>query len=154
MLVQVMATGLCRSDWHAWAGHDDDVVFPHVPGHELAGIVVDTGPDVRRWRPGDRVTVPFVCGVAGASSVVPDRPGLPAPDAARLHPLGSFAEYVALHAADVNLVVVPWRRSSSRPQPASAALRDRPSGARPSRPCPAKASGRRSSAPAVSGSAR
>ncbi len=108
VLVQVMATGLCRSDWHAWAGHDDDVVFPHVPGHELAGIVVDTGPDVRRWRPGDRVTVPFVCGCgrcefcrAGQAQVCPHQtqPGF-------TH-WGSFAEYVALHAADVNLVAVP-----------------------------------------------
>ena len=23
VVVEVRATGLCRSDWHAWAGHDD-----------------------------------------------------------------------------------------------------------------------------------
>ncbi len=108
VVVQVMATGLCRSDWHAWAGHDDDVVFPHVPGHELAGIVVGVGSQVRQWRPGDRVTVPFVCGCgrcdycrAGDAQVCPHQtqPGF-------THG-GSFSEYVALHAADVNLVAVP-----------------------------------------------
>lgn len=108
VVVQVLATGLCRSDWHAWAGHDDDVTFPHVPGHELAGIVVEVGSEVRRWRPGDRVTVPFVCGCgrceycrAGDAQVCPHQtqPGF-------TH-WGSFAEYVALHAADVNLVAVP-----------------------------------------------
>lgn len=108
VVVQVLATGLCRSDWHAWAGHDDDVTFPHVPGHELAGVVVDAGSEVRRWAPGDRVTVPFVCGCgrcehcrAGDAQVCPHQtqPGF-------TH-WGSFAEYVALHAADANLVAVP-----------------------------------------------
>jgi D-arabinose 1-dehydrogenase-like Zn-dependent alcohol dehydrogenase len=108
VVVRVMATGLCRSDWHAWAGHDDDVVFPHVPGHELAGVVVEVGAGVARWRVGDRVTVPFVCGcgrcawcLAGDAQVCPDQqqPGF-------TH-WGSFAEEVVLHAADANLVALP-----------------------------------------------
>jgi D-arabinose 1-dehydrogenase-like Zn-dependent alcohol dehydrogenase len=108
VVVQVMATGMCRSDWHAWAGHDDDVVFPHVPGHELAGVVAEVGAEVRRWTVGDRVTVPFVCGCgrcewcrAGEAQVCPDQqqPGF--------SHWGSFAEYVALHAADTNLVAIP-----------------------------------------------
>jgi D-arabinose 1-dehydrogenase-like Zn-dependent alcohol dehydrogenase len=53
--VKVMATGLCRSDWHAWAGHED-ITFPHVPGHELAGIISEVGAGVVSWRVGDRVT--------------------------------------------------------------------------------------------------
>jgi alcohol dehydrogenase len=108
VVVQVLATGLCRSDWHAWAGHDRDVRLPHVPGHELCGLVVETGPDVVGWRAGDRVTVPFVCGcgrcewcAAGQSQVCPDQtqPGF--------SHWGSWAEYVVLHAADTNLVAVP-----------------------------------------------
>ncbi|OLT40249.1 alcohol dehydrogenase [Serinicoccus sp. CNJ-927] len=107
VVVEVRATGLCRSDWHAWAGHDD-LAYPHVPGHELAGVVVEVGPDVRRWRAGDRVTVPFVCGCGGCewcrrgeAQVCPhqQQPGF-------THH-GSFAEQVALHAADTNLVAVP-----------------------------------------------
>jgi alcohol dehydrogenase len=107
VVVEVHATGLCRSDWHAWAGHDDGVALPHVPGHELVGVVVGVGADVRRWRVGDRVTTPFVCGCGtcewcrdGQAQVCPDQtqPGF-------TH-WGSFAEYVALHAADANLVAV------------------------------------------------
>ncbi|KRE38880.1 alcohol dehydrogenase [Janibacter sp. Soil728] len=107
VVVQVMATGMCRSDWHAWAGHDD-IAWPHVPGHELAGIVTEVGAGVERWRVGDRVTVPFVCGcgrcqwcAAGEAQVCPDQeqPGF-------TH-WGSFAEQVALHAADTNLVAIP-----------------------------------------------
>jgi alcohol dehydrogenase len=99
---------MCRSDWHAWAGHDDDVTFPHVPGHELAGVVAEVGGEVRNWTVGDRVTVPFVCGCghcewcrSGNAQVCPDQqqPGF-------TH-WGSFAEYVQLHAADTNLVALP-----------------------------------------------
>ena len=62
VVVRVEATGLCRSDWHGWMGHDPDIrAFPHVPGHELAGVVEAVGPEVRKWAPGARVTVPFVC---------------------------------------------------------------------------------------------
>ena len=108
VVVRVMATGMCRSDWHAWAGHDQEIVCPHVPGHELSGTVVEVGAGVRHWQVGDRVTVPFVCGCgrcewcrAGDAQVCPDQhqPGF-------TH-WGSFAEYVALHAADANLVAVP-----------------------------------------------
>jgi alcohol dehydrogenase len=107
-VVRVVATGMCRSDWHAWAGHDDDVAFPHVPGHELAGDLVEIGAGVTGWEVGDRVTVPFVCGcgrcewcMTGNAQVCPDQeqPGF-------TH-WGSFAEYVALHAADSNLVALP-----------------------------------------------
>ena len=31
-LIKVEATGLCRSDWHGYAGHDSDIALPHVPG--------------------------------------------------------------------------------------------------------------------------
>nr|BFE95817.1 hypothetical protein GCM10020185_63530 [Pseudomonas brassicacearum subsp. brassicacearum] len=59
VVVQVLGTGVCRSDWHGWKGHDPDIRLPHVPGHELAGIVAEVGRDVTRWKVGDRVTVPF-----------------------------------------------------------------------------------------------
>ena len=61
ILVRVAATGVCRSDWHAWLGHDP-VPLPMVPGHEFAGEVAAVGAGVTRWHVGDRVTVPFACG--------------------------------------------------------------------------------------------
>ena len=108
VVVRVMATGLCRSDWHGWVGHDPDIELPHVPGHELAGVVAAVGKQVTRWKIGDRVTVPFVggCGTcpqcnSGNHQVCDDQfqPGF-------TH-WGSFAEYVAIHRADVNLVALP-----------------------------------------------
>ncbi|MCC5902107.1 MAG: zinc-dependent alcohol dehydrogenase family protein [Halomonas sp.] len=108
VVVKVMATGVCRSDWHGWVGHDTDIQLPHVPGHELAGVVEAVGKDVKQWRIGDRVTVPFVggCGTcpechSGNHQVCDSQfqPGF-------TH-WGSFAEYVSIHYADVNLVALP-----------------------------------------------
>ncbi len=50
-VLRVGATGVCRSDWHAWQGHEE-VALPHVPGHELAGVVESVGPAVTRWAVG------------------------------------------------------------------------------------------------------
>ncbi|MDP9867105.1 MULTISPECIES: zinc-binding dehydrogenase [Streptosporangium] len=108
-VVRVEATGLCRSDWHGWQGHDPDIrVLPHVPGHELAGVVEAVGAGVGAWRPGDRVTVPFVCACgrcaacAAGDQQVCERQTQPG-----FTHWGSFAEYVAIENADVNLVGLP-----------------------------------------------
>lgn len=107
VVLAVAATGVCRSDWHAWQGHEP-VSLPHIPGHEMAGVVAETGAGVTRWRVGDRVTVPFVCGCgtceycqAGNAQVCPHQtqPGFTGP--------GSFAQRVVIHAADANLVALP-----------------------------------------------
>jgi alcohol dehydrogenase len=107
-VVRVEATGLCRSDWHAVAGHDPTIALPHVPGHEFAGVVAEVGPEVTGWRPGQRVTTPFVnaCGRcrtcrAGDHQVCERQlqPGF-------TH-WGSFAELVVVERADVNLVALP-----------------------------------------------
>ncbi|OAN32797.1 alcohol dehydrogenase [Plantibacter sp. H53] len=108
VVVRVETTGLCRSDAHGWLGHDDGIALPHVPGHELVGRIHAVGPAVERFRVGDRVTVPFVCAcgrcaqcLAGNGQVCPNQtqPGF-------TH-WGSYAELVALHDADVNLIPVP-----------------------------------------------
>ena len=108
VVVRVEATGVCRSDWHGWVGHDADIVLPHVPGHELAGTIVAVGTGVKNWRVDDRVTVPFVSGCGACSQChaghqqVCDHQFQPG-----FTHWGSFAEYVALHHADLNLVALP-----------------------------------------------
>ena len=107
-VIRVEATGVCRSDWHGWMGHDPDIRLPHVPGHELAGVVVAVGAGVRDWRAGDRVTVPFVC---ACGTCVPCQEGQQQVCDRQFQPgfthWGSFAELVAIEHADVNLVRLP-----------------------------------------------
>lgn len=108
IVLQVKACGICRSDWHGWMGNDPDIRLPHVPGHELSGIVKAIGSEVRNFRAGDRVTLPFVCGCGtceqcrSGNQQICDRqfqPGFTA--------WGGFAEYVAIEFADENLVRLP-----------------------------------------------
>lgn len=108
VIIKVGATGLCRSDWHGWMGHDPDIVLPHVPGHELAGTVVEAGSEIQNFEVGERVTVPFVGGCGhcpechtGNHQVCDHQfqPGFTA--------WGSFAEFVEIKLADINLVKLP-----------------------------------------------
>jgi len=107
-IIRVEATGLCRSDWHGWMGHDADIRLPHVPGHEFAGTIEAVGPSVTRWRPGARVTFPFIgaCGTC-ASCLAGDEQVCHAQDQPGFSRWGSFAEFVAVTRADVNLVPLP-----------------------------------------------
>jgi alcohol dehydrogenase len=111
VVVDVAATGVCRSDWHAWRGHDP-VPLPHTPGHEWAGVVAEVGAQVSSgatgFSVGDRVTAPFVLGcgrcawcLQGSAQVCPDQeqPGFTY--------AGSFAEQVVVRAAGTNLVRLP-----------------------------------------------
>ncbi|MCU1537493.1 MAG: alcohol dehydrogenase [Humibacillus sp.] len=108
-VIRVEASGVSRSDWHAWAGHDSDVAtFPHVPGHEFAGVVESVGSGVDAAWVGRAVTAPFVqaCGrcptcLRGDGQVCPHQvqPGFTA--------AGSFAERVVVVAAATNLVTLP-----------------------------------------------
>jgi alcohol dehydrogenase len=108
VVIAVKATGVCRSDWHGWMGHDADIRVPHVPGHELAGVVAAKGKEVARWNVGDRVTVPFVC---ACGNCPPCRSGNQQVCDQQLQPgfthWGAFAEFVAIHRADLNLVRLP-----------------------------------------------
>ncbi|GGS39936.1 zinc-dependent alcohol dehydrogenase family protein [Deinococcus knuensis] len=108
VVVEVGASGVCRSDWHGWMGHDPDIRLPHVPGHELAGTIVAVGAQVTAFRVGERVTVPFV---AGCGRCGPCRAGDQQVCHAQFQPgfthWGSFAQFVALEHADQNLVRLP-----------------------------------------------
>ncbi len=107
-VIEIRASGLCRSDLFAYHGHDPTQALPHVPGHELAGVVAEVGPDTARWSTGDRVTAPFCCGCGaceqchtGNEQICDNyfQPGF-------TH-WGSFARYCAIAHADTNLAAMP-----------------------------------------------
>ncbi|SFU32679.1 S-(hydroxymethyl)glutathione dehydrogenase / alcohol dehydrogenase [Nitrosomonas eutropha] len=55
VLVEVKATGICHTDYYTLSGADPEGLFPAILGHEGAGVVVETGADVKSLRPGDHV---------------------------------------------------------------------------------------------------
>jgi alcohol dehydrogenase len=107
-VIKIEASGICRSDWHGWMGHDPDIKLPHVPGHELAGTIEEVGSNVSQWKKGDRVTVPFI---AGCGKCAECASGNHQVCGAQTQPgfshWGSFAEYVAIDFVDTNLVPLP-----------------------------------------------
>lgn len=108
VVLELLACGICRSDWHVWIGADPDANLPLVPGHEYCGVVREVGARVTRWRAGDRVIAPFIlaCGAcsdcqAGNQTICATQivPGFTAP--------GAFAQRIAVPRADTNLTRLP-----------------------------------------------
>ncbi|MGL4611010.1 MAG: zinc-dependent alcohol dehydrogenase family protein [Trueperaceae bacterium] len=108
IILETKANGICRSDWHGWMGHDPMIQLPHVPGHEMSGVVLEVGREVKNWRVGDRTMVPFClgCGVcnecrSGHTHICDNdyQPGFSG--------WGGFAPFVAVPRADLNLTQLP-----------------------------------------------
>ena len=108
VVLRVLATGVCRSDWHVWCGVDPDVDWPITPGHEYCGEVVAVGAGVTRWAVGDRVIAPFIlaCGACPACAA-----GQQTTCARQVLPGftcdGAFASHIAVAFADTNLTALP-----------------------------------------------
>jgi propanol-preferring alcohol dehydrogenase len=66
VLIKVHACGVCRTDLHILDGELTDAKLPLILGHEIVGSVVDVGSEIKKFRVGDRVGVPwlgYTCGV-------------------------------------------------------------------------------------------
>lgn len=102
VLLRIAACGICASDLHVVEGltPPPGVTFPLTPGHEIAGEVVEVGPEVHGISPGDRVaTHPNVpCGRCANC-----RRGLPTLCAdlqvMGYHRLGGYCEYTTVPVA-------------------------------------------------------
>ena len=106
VVLEVLACGVCRSDWHGWVGEHPRVKPGQIGGHEYCGEVVAAGPNAQ-YAVGDRLIAPFIlaCGTcpqcrSGESNTCLDQrlPGFIEP--------GAFAEYVAVP-RDHNLARLP-----------------------------------------------
>ena len=111
-IIRTEAEGVCRSDWHIWMGDWFWVglvpSLPFVMGHEFCGVVEEVGKEVRGFRRGDRVVIPFSQGDGtcefcrtGYSNVcnLPQIPGVTY--------WGGYGHLVAVPGADLNLVALP-----------------------------------------------
>jgi propanol-preferring alcohol dehydrogenase len=66
VLVKVSACAVCRTDLHVVDGELTEPKLPIVPGHEIVGEVVCSGPGVERFRAGERVGIPWLGYTCGA----------------------------------------------------------------------------------------
>lgn len=107
-ILKMEACGVCRSDHHAWVGADPDVALPHVMGHEFAGVVAEVGPDCHAFKPGDRVTAPFILGCGTCADCQSGQATICDQQQVVGFTLwGAFAELLAVPHADYNLVRIP-----------------------------------------------
>lgn len=63
--IAVEACGVCRTDLHLLDGELPHIHYPITPGHEIVGRVAEVGASVARFRPGDRVGVPWLAQACG-----------------------------------------------------------------------------------------
>src|ERR1700739_2055535 len=57
VLIKVQACGVCHSDVLTKEGLLPGIQYPRVPGHEVAGVIEELGPDVSDWKKGQRIGV-------------------------------------------------------------------------------------------------
>jgi propanol-preferring alcohol dehydrogenase len=60
VLIQIRACAVCRTDLHVVDGELPHPKLPLVPGHEIVGVVAQTGARATRFKTGDRVGVPWL----------------------------------------------------------------------------------------------
>ncbi len=65
VLIQVHACGLCRTDLHILDGELNQPKLPLIPGHQIVGRIVEWGKEVRDFKVGDRIGVPWLGGSCG-----------------------------------------------------------------------------------------
>ncbi|MFB6466827.1 zinc-dependent alcohol dehydrogenase family protein [Cytobacillus sp. Hz8] len=112
VIIRIEASGVCRSDWHAWMGDWSWIglspELPIIPGHEMGGVVEAIGKEVKNFRPGDRVTTPFHEGCSHCPNCLSGHSNRC--DHLQIFGFGydgAYAEYVKVPNGDFNLVPLP-----------------------------------------------
>jgi len=111
-IIEPVACGICRSDWHLWQHHWTwlglEMDLPRVPGHEFGGTVVEVGRNVKAFRVGDQVTVPFHLGCGHCELCRAGRYNLClAYGCIGIHHDGGYGSLVKVPNADDTLVGLP-----------------------------------------------
>ena len=56
ILVKIMRIGICGSDVHVYHGKHPNTSYPVTQGHEASAKIIKTGSNVRKLKPGDKIT--------------------------------------------------------------------------------------------------
>jgi L-iditol 2-dehydrogenase len=102
VLIRVAACGICGSDVHGYDGSSGRRIPPLVMGHEAAGVVTGVGPQVTKFKAGDRVTFDSTvycgeCGYCRRGEVnLCDRREVIGVSCGEYRRHGAFAEYISV----------------------------------------------------------
>lgn len=98
VLLRVEACGICHGDSKVVEGAASS--YPRIPGHEVVGVVTETGKNARRWRIGQRVGIGWHGGHGQTTALTTD---------------GGYAEYMV--AGEDALISIPEELSSAEAAP-------------------------------------
>jgi len=100
IVVQVSHCGVCHTDLHTVEGELPLERLPVIPGHQVVGTVVDQGPGVLKFQPGDRVGLAWLAKTCGVCRFcLTDQENLcESAEFTGLHRDGGFAEKVVAEA--------------------------------------------------------
>ncbi len=102
VMVRMKAAGICGSDIGIYHGTNAAATYPRVIGHEIVGVVEETGEGVTKVRPGDRVIIDQVTACGHCYACRKGRPNVCAHLQVRgVHIDGGYREYMAVPESDV-----------------------------------------------------
>jgi len=99
VLIRVQACGVCRTDLHIADGELTEPRLPLILGHEIVGVVAAVGGQVKKFRLGDRIGVPWLGQTCGhCRFCLRDRENLcDSPQFTGYTLNGGFAPYTVAH---------------------------------------------------------
>ena len=105
VLVKMTAAGICGSDVGIYHGTNAAATYPRVIGHEMVGVVVETGPTAQKVKVGDRVIIDQVVPCGHCYACRKGRPNVCGNLQVRgVHIDGGYREYMAVPDTDCYLV--------------------------------------------------
>jgi D-arabinose 1-dehydrogenase-like Zn-dependent alcohol dehydrogenase len=101
--IRVLACGICHSDSYTKEGLFPGMTYPRVPGHEVAGVIDETGAGATTWRKGERVGVGWHGGQDGTCLTCRrgDFANCPNAQISGIHFDGGYGEYMIAPAVAV-----------------------------------------------------
>ena len=105
VLVKMTAAGICGSDVGIYHGTNAAATYPRIIGHEMVGVVVETGPTAQKVKVGDRVIIDQVVPCGHCYACRKGRPNVCGNLQVRgVHIDGGYREYMAVPDTDCYLV--------------------------------------------------
>lgn len=105
VLVKMTAAGICGSDVGIYHGTNAAATYPRVIGHEIVGVVAETGDNCQKVKVGDRVIIDQVTACGTCYACKKGRPNVCGNLKVRgVHIDGGYREFIAVNEKDCYLL--------------------------------------------------